>query len=191
MSRELPPGAPVFAIGEKGLVDVLIQSGFEVLPLEAAAQAEAVVLGFDHAVNFEKMGEAALLIRAGKPFFATNPDLTFPTPRGQIPGAGAWVNVLSASTGVQPRYAGKPFPYMLELAMKRMGTGKLDTLVVGDRLETDIAGGQALGCPSALMLSGVSTRAQAEAWLPKVDIISENLAALVGSAAYFSRHIPL
>ena len=136
-------------------------------------------MGLDPEINFEKMGEAALLVRSGVPFYATNPDKTFPTPRGQIPGAGAWIAVIVTATGVEPIYAGKPAPYLFELARTRLRTTKEQTLVVGDRLETDIAGGQAAGMPTALVLSGVSTRTQAERWKPKVDILVEDLAALI------------
>lgn len=180
MSKKLPAGAKVFAIGEKGLFDVLAAAGFELMDLERARHADALVMGFDREINFRKVNEATLLVRAGKPFFATNPDKTFPTPQGQIPGAGSWISVITTATNVQPVFAGKPYPYMLELAMQRMNTHRTNTLVVGDRLETDIAGGQALGCPSALVLSGVTSRAQGEAWHPRVDVIAENLAALVG-----------
>jgi 4-nitrophenyl phosphatase len=180
MSRQFPAGTPVFAIGEQGLVDALKAKNFEVLSTEEAPRAEAVVVGIDRKVSFEKMSEATLLVRAGKPFFATNPDKTFPTPRGQIPGAGAWLSVIITATEVQPAVAGKPYPYLLELARERLGTSKEATYVVGDRLETDIAGGQALGCPTALVLSGVSTLAQAQAWRPRIDLIAENLASLVG-----------
>ncbi len=180
MSQKLPSGAPVFAIGEQGLTDALKAVNFEVLPVEQAEKAEAVVIGIDKQVNFEKMREATLLVRAGKPFFATNPDKTFPTPRGQIPGAGAWISVIVTATGIQPMVAGKPFPYLLELALKRIGTPQESTYVVGDRLETDIAGGQSLGCPTVLVLSGVSTLAAAQVWQPKIDVIAENLSALVG-----------
>jgi 4-nitrophenyl phosphatase len=181
MARQLPPGAPVFAIGEEGLLEELAAVNFEVLPIEQATRAEAVVVGLDRFVTFDKMREATLLVRAGKPFFATNPDRTFPTPRGQIPGAGAWISVIVTATDIQPVYAGKPFPYMLELALERLKTPKEFTYAVGDRLETDIAGGQALGCPTALVLSGVSTWKQAQSWLPQVDIIAENLSALIGA----------
>jgi 4-nitrophenyl phosphatase len=180
MKQRLPLHAPVFAIGEQGLKAVLEEAGFELLSTERASNAEAVVIGIDREINFDKMREATLLVRAGKPFFATNPDKTFPTPRGQIPGAGAWVSVIVTATDTQPIYAGKPFPYILDLALKRLGTPKNETFVVGDRLETDIAGGQGLGCPTALVLSGVSTQAQAEAWLPATNIIANNLSALVG-----------
>jgi 4-nitrophenyl phosphatase len=69
---------------------------------------------------------------------------------------------------------------MLELAIEKLGLDKNQVLMVGDRLETDIAGGQAAGCPSAVVLSGVSTREQVEAWRPQVEIVAQNLSALIG-----------
>jgi 4-nitrophenyl phosphatase len=107
-------------------------------------------------------------------------DKTFPTPRGQIPGAGAWVSVITTATNVEPIVAGKPFPFLMELSLEKLGTLKKETLVVGDRLETDIAAGQAVNCPTALVLSGVSTKEQAASWNPKIDIVVEDLATLIG-----------
>jgi HAD superfamily hydrolase (TIGR01450 family) len=179
LSQKFPSGGKVYAIGEVGLMLALREKGFEPLPLEEARRAQALVMGFDRSINFAKMSEAALLVRHGVPFYATNPDKTFPTPRGEIPGAGAWVSVIATATGIQPIYAGKPAPYMLELARERLGTAREETLVVGDRLETDIAGGQHAGCPVALILSGVSTREQGKAWTPKVDIIVKDLTTLL------------
>ena len=181
MSKQLPAGAPVFAIGENGLQQALKTAGFEVLTVEDAENAQAVVIGLDRNINFAKMREGTLLVRAGKPFFATNPDRTFPTPRGQIPGAGAWISVIVTATDTQPIYAGKPFPYILELALSRLGTVRENTFVVGDRLETDIAGGQAMGCPTAVVLTGVSNLAQALAWRPQINIVAESLTNLVGA----------
>ena len=158
----------------------LREKGFELLSVEDAEKAQAVVMGIDPQINSEKMREATLLVRRGMPFYATNPDKTFPTPRGEIPGAGAWIAVVVTATGIQPIYAGKPAPYLLELARERLGTAKEETLVIGDRLETDIAGGQAAGCPCALVLSGVSRREEAESWRPKVDVIADDLATMVG-----------
>ncbi|MEW6093351.1 MAG: HAD-IIA family hydrolase [Chloroflexota bacterium] len=169
----------VFAIGETGVMEALRAKGIEPLPIERADEAQAVVMGIDRQVNFEKMCAATLLVRRGLPFYATNPDKTFPTPRGEIPGAGAWISVVITATGIEPIYAGKPSPYLLELARQRLSTAREETLVVGDRLETDIAGGQAAGMPVALVLSGVSTWEQAEAWRPDVDVIAEDLAGLV------------
>jgi HAD superfamily hydrolase (TIGR01457 family) len=179
LKGKIPAGAPVFVIGGDGVKVALQEQGFEVLPVETAETAQAVVIGIDREINFAKMCEAALLVRRGVPFYATNPDKTFPTPRGEIPGAGAWISVIVTATGVEPVYAGKPFPFLMEMALERLGTKREETLVVGDRLETDIAAGQAVGCPTALVLSGVSTRAQAEAWSPRPSHIVQDLEALV------------
>ncbi|MBI2758382.1 MAG: HAD-IIA family hydrolase [Chloroflexi bacterium] len=180
LSQKFPQGGPVFAIGETGVMDALRARNFEPLSVENAPKAQAVVASIDRQINFNKMMEASLLIRNGAPFYATNPDKTFPTPRGEIPGAGAWISVLTTATNIQPIYAGKPFPYLMELALERLGTRREETLVVGDRLETDIAAGQAVGCPTALVLSGVSTKEQAQAWTPKINLIARNLTELIG-----------
>jgi 4-nitrophenyl phosphatase len=179
LNKKIPAGGPVFAIGEAGVMLALLEKGFEPLSLEEAKKAQAVVMGIDWNINFAKISEATLLVRRGVPFYATNPDKTFPTPRGEIPGAGAWISVIVTATGIEPIYAGKPGPFLIELARERLGTAKEETLVLGDRLETDIAGGQAAGCPVALVLSGVSTREQGEAWRPVVDIITEDLNTLL------------
>ncbi len=179
VAQKFPRGTKVLMIGEEGVRIPLLEKGFELVTLENAAQAQAVVMGMDREINFQKASEAALLIRRGVPFYVTNTDRTFPTPRGEIPGAGAWVSVITTATNVEPVVAGKPFPFMMELSLERLGTAKEETLVVGDRLETDIAAGQAVGCPTALVLSGVSTREQAEVWSPKIDIVANDLAALI------------
>jgi 4-nitrophenyl phosphatase len=179
LSQRFPSGGPVLAIGEAGMMIALREQGFEPLNLQEAEKAQAVIMGVDWGITFAKMSEAALLVRKGVPFYATNPDKTFPTPRGEIPGAGAWISVIVTATGIKPIYAGKPAPYLLELARERLGTARDETLIIGDRLETDIAGGQAAGCPVALVLSGVSSREQGEQWKPKVDIIAEDLFTLV------------
>lgn len=180
MAQKFPPGTNVFMIGEDGLRTALREKGFEILSVEDAPRAKAVVMGIDRAVTFEKLCEATLLVRRGVPFYATNPDKTFPTPRGEIPGAGAWYSIVVTATDVQPTVAGKPFPFLIELSLEKLGTRKEETLVVGDRLETDIAAGQAVGCPTALVLSGVSTMEQADLWRPKIDIIADDLESLIG-----------
>lgn len=177
MSKRHPLGMKVFVVGENGIRVALKEKGFEVVSLEDAPLAEAVVMGIDREVSFNKIAEATLLVRAGRPFYATNTDRTFPTPRGEVPGAGSWLAVVTSATRVEPLVAGKPFPFMMELALERLGTSKEETLVVGDRLETDIASGQAVGCPTAFVLSGVGTLKEAKEWKP--DIIAESLAKLV------------
>jgi len=180
LGQKYPKGTKIFMIGEDGIRVALEEKGFEVLSTNNAPEAKVVVMGIDRDITFDKMREATLLVRSGVPFYATNPDKTFPTPRGEIPGAGAWISVITTATEVEPIIAGKPFPFMMELSLEILGTKKEETLVVGDRLETDIAAGQAVGCPTALVLSGVSTKEQAETWTPKIDVIADDLATLVG-----------
>jgi 4-nitrophenyl phosphatase len=180
MSQKLPPGTKVFMIGEDGLRIPLQERGFEILAADDAPQAQAVVMGLDRGFSFEKAVEAALLVRNGVPFYATNPDKTFPTPRGLIPGAGAWYSVVTTATDAHPIVAGKPFPFLMELSLEKLGTTKKETLVIGDRIDTDIAGGQAAGCPTALVLTGVATKEQAENWDPRIDVIVEDLETLIG-----------
>jgi 4-nitrophenyl phosphatase len=180
VARKFPSGTRIFMIGEDGLRVALEENGFEILPVEDASRAEAVVMGIDRSINFQKLAEATLLVRRGVPFYATNPDKTFPTPRGEIPGAGAWYSIIVTASDVQPVVAGKPYPFLMELSLEKLGTAIRESLVVGDRLETDIAAGQAVGCPTALVLSGVSTLEQADLWRPKIDFIARDLAELVG-----------
>jgi len=179
LSQKFPRGTKIFMIGEDGIRVPLEEKGFEILTIENAPQAQAVVIGMDREINFQKACEATLLVRSGIPFYATNPDKTFPTPRGQVPGAGAWYSIITTATDVQPIVAGKPFPFLMELSLERLGTKKEETLVVGDRIETDIAAGQGVGCPTALVLSGVSTNEQAANWKPKIDFVANDLSGLI------------
>jgi 4-nitrophenyl phosphatase len=179
IAHKFPRGTKVFMIGEDGIRMALEERGFEILSVVEAPSAQAVVMGIDRNITFEKVVEATLLVQNGTPFYATNTDRTFPTPRGEIPGSGAWISVITTATGVQPIIAGKPFPFLMELSLEKLGTKKEETLIVGDRLETDIAAGQAVGCPTALVLSGVSTKEQAEVWKSPPTIIAQSLSELV------------
>jgi len=179
LSQKYPKGTKIFMIGGPGVREALEAKEFELLSTENAREAEAFVMGIDRNINFEKVSEATLLVRAGIPFYATNTDRTFPTPRGEIPGAGAWLSVITYATGIEPIVAGKPLPFMMELSLEILSTTKEETLIVGDRLETDIAAGQAVGCPTAAVLSGVSSKEQVDAWMPSPTIIAENLSELV------------
>jgi 4-nitrophenyl phosphatase len=120
-----------------------------------------------------------LLIRRGIPFFFTNPDRTFPTPEGIIPGAGAILAALETATDVSPIIAGKPGTTLFDFALERLGTLPQETLVVGDRLETDILGGQRAGCKTALVLSGIATQEEANAWQPYPDLVINELSDLL------------
>jgi len=104
----------------------------------------------DRQVTYNKLKQATLLIRSGLPFIGTNPDRTFPTPQGLVPGSGAILAALEAATDQTPLILGKPSPEMYQVAMERMSVRPENTLVIGDRLETDIVGAQRLGCLTAL-----------------------------------------
>jgi 4-nitrophenyl phosphatase len=139
----------------------------------------AVVAALDRGINYEKLCTATLLIRSGVPFIGTNPDRTFPTPEGQVPGAGSILATIEAATDIRPLVIGKPNPAMYQFALERMGAALEETLVVGDRLETDIAGAQTLGSPCALVLSGVTNEKTAWEWEPSPDIIADNLGNVI------------
>ena len=179
VAQKFPKGTKIFVVGEDGAQMALKEKGFEIVPVENAPEAQVVVMGMDRGINFEKAAEATLLVRNGIPFYATNADKTFPIPRGEIPGAGAWLSVITSATGIEPIVVGKPYPFLMELALEKLGVNKDEALVVGDRLETDIAAGQGAGIECALVLSGVSTKEAAEKWMPKIDLIADNLASLV------------
>ena len=173
--RQYPAGGTVYVIGEVGITDALAANGFMV----GEKNVIAVVAGMDRQLSYDKLSRATLLIRSGVPFIGTNPDRTFTIPEGLVPGAGAILAALETATSVKPLIMGKPSPAMYQLALERLGTSPAETLVVGDRLETDIAGAQAIGCRTAVVLSGVSTEAEALAWQPQPDIIAKDLASLV------------
>jgi 4-nitrophenyl phosphatase len=177
--KKFPNGGQVFTIGEFGLIEALKERGFEPVSDDTVDNPVAVVAGMDRGISFQKLRRATLLIRGGVPFYATNPDRTFPTPEGLVPGAGSILAALTAATDVEPIVAGKPATALLELSLERLGLKPKQALMVGDRLETDIAGGQAAGCPVALMLSGVTTKKMAEDWSPKIDYIAKDLTALL------------
>ena len=175
LSRKHPQGGPVYIFGETGLVQALEEVGF----YHAEKDCLAIIASMDRKISFDKLRRATLLIRSGVPFYATNPDRTFPTPEGLIPGAGAILSALETATDVLPIIAGKPGPTLYEFAMERLGTTPAETLAVGDRIETDILGGQRLGCPTALVLSGISTLAEAEQHTPPINLVLPDLQSLL------------
>lgn len=174
-----PEGGRVFVIGEKGLIQALQEHGFDPVFSGEPDSILAVVSGLDRTFTYARLKEGARLIRSGALFFGTNPDRTFPTPEGLVPGAGALLAALEAASGVSPIIIGKPKPTMYQQALDRLGTSPSETLVVGDRLDTDIMGGQNAGCKTALVLSGVSTAEMARAWTPPPDMIAASLSQLL------------
>jgi 4-nitrophenyl phosphatase len=182
LASRLPQRGAVFVVGEGGVIEALLRHGFAaVTEPDNTTEVVAVVAGLDRTLTYDKLRRAASDVRRGIPFYGTNADVTFPTPEGLIPGAGSIIAAIEAAAGVKPTVTGKPAPFMFELAAERLQLTRDDILVVGDRLETDIAGGQAFGARTALVLSGVSTPEQAYAWKPRPDLIAEDLTHLVGN----------
>jgi 4-nitrophenyl phosphatase len=180
--QSFPQKGAVFIVGENGLVSELRDNGFiPVTDPDDETPVVAVIAGLDRSLNYQKLRRATFLIRAGTPFFGTNPDSTFPTPLGLVPGAGSIIAAIRTASGVDPIMIGKPAPFMFELSAERMMLIKKEILVVGDRLETDIAGGQALGARTALVLSGVSTSQQVSNWNPQPDVVANDLQELICS----------
>jgi 4-nitrophenyl phosphatase len=173
--NKFPNGGPVYLIGEQGLVEACAEFGF----YHSDAGALAVIASMDRELTYEKLKSATLLLRKGVPFIGTNPDRTFPTPQGLIPGSGSILAALTTASGVSPIIAGKPESTMYKVALERLNTTAEHVLVVGDRPETDIAGAQLIGCRTALVLSGVTNAAEASIWQPAPDLITENLETLV------------
>jgi len=195
LAMRFPQGGLVYVVGEDGLREALAAHGFSLLVPHATTarqagtsagalqagpeQPLAVVVGMDRSVDYDRLSLAAQYIRRGALFVGTNPDRTFPQPFGLVPGAGAILAAIDAATDTPPIIVGKPNPEMYRVALARLGTQPAETLVVGDRIETDITGGQALGCPTALVLSGVTSEAHARQWDPPPTLISPDLTHVV------------
>jgi 4-nitrophenyl phosphatase len=175
LKQKYPKGGPVYIFGEEGLRAALQDAGF----WHQEHDVLAVVAGLDRGLTYDKIRTAASLIRQGAAFYGTNPDKTYPTPEGLAPGAGAALAAIEAASGTSPLIAGKPFPTLFEAARARLDAQPQETLVIGDRLDTDILGGQRAGMRTALVLSGVSRREELEEWHPRPDLVAETLADLI------------
>ena len=162
LKQHYPAGTTVYAVGELGLRQALTEAGFRLIgPDEVKVQKTApVVVGglVRESLSYDLLAMGALLVRQGAAFVATNYDATYPSELGQLPGAGAVLSVITQATGVEPTVIGKPHAAMFEEAVRRLGTEPAETLMVGDRLETDIEGAYNVGLQTALILTGVSTR---------------------------------
>jgi 4-nitrophenyl phosphatase len=140
---------------------------------------DVVIVGWDRQLTWQKLATATRLIHDGATFVGTNPDRTFPMEQALAPGNGAQTAALEAATDVTPVIAGKPAPLLYQQALARMGTAPAETLVIGDRLDTDILGGIRLGMPTALMLTGIAQRDDLPASPIRPMVVLEHLPALV------------
>lgn len=154
LATRLEPGAKVLVVGGAGLVTAVRVAGFTVVT-SADDRPDAVAQGFSPELGWAQLAEAAYAVSAGAWFVASNLDLSLPTARGFAPGNGALVGAVQAATGVVPDSAGKPASTMYEIAVRQHGAR--EALVVGDRLDTDLAGARTGGFAGLHVLTGVST----------------------------------
>jgi len=178
LKRRWPMGGVVYIVGEIGLRKALQDNGFN----SDNEDALAVVAGLDRNLTYNTLKIASRLIRQGAAFYGTNPDKTFPTPEGLAPGAGTILAALEAASGIAPIVIGKPSPILFESALEKLQTRPQETLVIGDRLDTDILGGKRAGMRTALVLSGVSSQEDLANWHPKPDLVAHSLAELVSQS---------
>jgi len=154
LQNQYPIGSKIYAIGLDSLHQALYDAGFVLLD-SADMQADVVVVGGDPTLTYTKLKYAVLHIQRGAQFVGTNPDLLIPSEEGLIPEAGTTLAAIQAATGVSPTVIGKPSRHLFEMALAQMSVTPSQTAMLGDRLETDILGGQRVGLKTILVTTGV------------------------------------
>jgi glycerol-1-phosphatase len=178
VAERLPAGAPVLVVGGSGLRMAVREHGLR--PVTTAAdRPRAVIQGYAPDIGYPLLAEGSLAVTAGALFVATNGDLTLPSRRGNLPGNGSFIQVIATATGVRPLVAGKPEPPLHRESVLR--TGARHPLVVGDRLDTDIESACRVGSDSLLVLTGVTSPAEAVLAPPsqRPTYLAEDLAGLL------------
>ena len=167
-------GAKAMVIGGDGVVEALTGAGLEVVP-PPSPEVDLVVVGWDLDYTFEKMKRATLAVVRGARLIATNSDAAYPAPEGLWPGTGAIVASIEKATGITAEVMGKPHAPMMDAAARRLD-GCEHIAIVGDRPDTDLAGGAARGWTTVLVLSGVTT--SPEGVDPTPDVVLDSIADL-------------
>jgi NagD protein len=169
------PGGSAFVIGEAGLTTALHASGYTLNERDP----DYVVLGETRTYSFERISQAIRLIAAGARFIATNPDATGPTPAGPLPATGSVAALISRATDVEPYFIGKPNPLMMRSALNAIDAHSETTAMVGDRMDTDIVAGLEAGMHTVLVLTGITSRDEAERFPYRPSRIVDSIADLV------------
>jgi 5'-nucleotidase len=149
---EQRPGGSAFVIGEAGLTTALHEAGYTL----SSGDPDYVVLGETRTYSFERIARAISLIVRGARFIATNPDPTGPSPTGPLPATGSVAALISTATGVTPYFVGKPNPLMMRSALRAIDAHSESTVMIGDRMDTDIVAGLEAGLETVLVLSGIT-----------------------------------
>ncbi|MEY2533547.1 MAG: 5-nucleotidase [bacterium] len=169
------PGGSAFVIGEAGLTTALHTAGYTLTEREP----DYVILGETRTYSFERITRAIRLILGGARFIATNPDPTGPAPDGPLPATGSVAALISRAAGVDPYYIGKPNPLMMRSALNAIEAHSETTAMIGDRMDTDVISGLEAGLETILVLTGVTTRAEAERYPYRASRIVDSVADLV------------
>jgi 4-nitrophenyl phosphatase len=155
MAQEDSRAPSAYVIGERGVREALAEAGIDVLDGEPE-EAGFVVVGWDRAMDYQRLRTATVLVRSGARLIATNADASYPAPDGQQwPGAGALLAAVETASGARATVVGKPHRPLFDAAVERAGTDQ--ALMVGDRIETDIVGALHAGLDPALVLTGAAT----------------------------------
>jgi NagD protein len=169
------PAGTAFAIGEAGLTTALHDAGYTL----SDRDPDYVVLGETRTYSFERIASAIRLVARGARFIATNPDPTGPTPDGPLPATGAVAALISRATGVDPYFVGKPNPLMMRSALNAIDAHSETSAMVGDRMDTDIVSGLEAGMHTVLVLTGITSRPEAERFPYRPSRIVDSIADLV------------
>ena len=169
------PGASAFVIGEAGLTTALHEASYTLTDHDP----DYVVLGETRTYSFERITQAIRHVAQGARFIATNPDPTGPTPQGPVPATGSVAALISRATGVAPYFVGKPNPLMMRSALNAIEAHSETTAMVGDRMDTDIVAGLEAGMHTILVLTGSTTRDEAERFPYRPSRIVESIADMV------------
>jgi len=164
----------IYGLGTKSFRQELIQSGLNIVE-KLEDDISCLVTGFDTELSFQKLEDACMLLYRKVDFIATNPDLVCPTEYGYVPDCGSVCGMLYNATKRKPIFIGKPEPDMVNLAIEKTGYEKEEAILIGDRLYTDIACGIAAGISTALVLSGETTRDEAEKSKQKPEFIFNDI----------------
>jgi HAD superfamily hydrolase (TIGR01450 family) len=175
--KHRPPYRLCYAFGTAAFRQQLTDGGISVTD-RLSDEVDCLLIGFDTELTFQKLEDACILLNRGVDFIATNPDWVCPTWYGSVPDCGSVCEMLHRATGRRPRVIGKPQPAMALLAMEKWGYPKEQTMLVGDRLYTDIACGVSAGIDTAFVLSGEGTLADLKTSEVKPTYVFDDISAL-------------
>jgi len=170
------PGGSAHVVGESGLTTALHNIGYVLTDRDP----DYVILGETRTYSFEAITKAIRLVEGGARFIATNPDEKGPSKEGTLPATGAVAALIERVTGRKPYYVGKPNPLMMRSALRALGSHSENTLMIGDRMDTDVRSGLESGMQTILVLSGLSGKNTAELFPYRPTKVIGSVADLVG-----------